>query len=490
MQGTAGFRSDKFALLSGLVLLLLTAGYYCLRPAIVLGDPDIWWHVQTGRDIVATLRVPYADHYSYTFDGQPWIAKEWLSQVLLALAFKTGGWSGVMLLSVLAVAAALVALYLELGKHLRLEIAAAIVLVCAVVLTPVVIARPHIFTLLPMVVLTARLFGAAARQKPPEYWLLALVVLWANLHGSFTFALVIAGFAFLAIAEASRLTDRPLLVKWLIFLVLAATATLATPYGLTNYTINLSMISGNETMPFITEWQPFSAQRDRIMEYGLLAGLAALIATRARLGWTRVAFLIFTLHMFLLHVRFVYVFFLLAPLVVAAPAAETLAAMARLTARAKTPDAVQEFLSRRFPPIMAGLAGVIALAIAAVVVSQPFVPEKRRSIEDALAYVHANHLDGPVFNGYNLGGVLIFNGIKTYLDGRTEQLFRGDFMTGYLASGNADGAGVVQEIVNRYKTTWAIFPKKDIRNSFLATLPGWHQAYEDDYVIIHVRSAP
>ena len=97
MQGTAGFRSDKFALLSGLVLLLLTAGYYCLRPAIVLGDPDIWWHVQTGRDIVATLRVPYADHYSYTFDGQPWIAKEWLSQVLLALAFKTGGWSGVMI---------------------------------------------------------------------------------------------------------------------------------------------------------------------------------------------------------------------------------------------------------------------------------------------------------------------------------------------------------------------------------------------------------
>lgn len=490
MSSEAGFRPDRLALLSGLVLLLLTAAYYCLRPAIVLGDPDVWWHIQTGRDIVTTFSVPYADHYSYTFDGQPWIAKEWLSQVLLALAFKSGGWSGVMLLSVLAAAAALVALYFELGKHLRLEIAVAIVLVCTLVLTPVVIARPHIFTLLPMVVLTARLFGAAARKQPPEYWLLALVVLWANLHGSFTFALVISGFAFLAAVETSRLADRALLVKWLIFLVLAAAATLATPYGVTNYTINLSMISGNETMAFITEWQPFSAQRDRIMEYGLLAGLAALIATRAPIGFTRVAFLIFTLHMFLLHVRFVYVFFLLAPLVVAASVAESHAALARLTAMAKAPDAVQEFLSRRFAPVMAGLAGLLVVAIAAIVVSQPFVPEKRRSIEDALAYVRANHLDGPVFNGYNLGGVLIFNGIKTYLDGRTEQLFRGDFMTGYLASGNVDGASVVQEIVNRYKATWAIFPKRDIRNSFLATLPGWTQAYEDDFVIIHTRSAP
>ena len=139
---------------------------------------------------------------------------------------------------------------------------------------------------------------------------------------------------------------------------------------------------------------------------------------------------------------------------------------------------------------MAVVSVVLVIAAIVTVWRQPFVPEKRRSIEDALAFIRTNHLDGPVFNGYNLGGVLVFNGIKTFLDGRTEQLFRGPFMTDYLAAGNPGGEAVIAGIVTRYKITWAIFPKLDIRNSYLATMPGWRRAYEDDYVIIHLRTAP
>ena len=39
----------------------------------------------------------------YTFTGQPWIAKEWLSQVVLALAFNIGGWGGVSALAAAAI---------------------------------------------------------------------------------------------------------------------------------------------------------------------------------------------------------------------------------------------------------------------------------------------------------------------------------------------------------------------------------------------------
>jgi len=471
------------AIVAGLALFPVLTTYFALRPAIVLGDPDLWWHVQTGLDILRDHRVPYADHYSYTFAGQPWIAKEWLSQVLLAGAYRAGGWSGVMVLAIAAAAAALVALFLELARHLRLAVAATAVVAIAVVLTPVVIARPHIFTLLPLVILSARLLRAAAAGQPPQFWLLALVALWANLHGSFTLALVIGGFAVLLAAETTRFADRALLARWLGFLALAALATLLTHYGLGNYGINFSMMSGNETMPFITEWQPFSASRDRIMELGLLAAFACLVALRPRLGWARLAWLIFILHMFLLHVRFVYVFFLLAPLLVITPDIPP-----RIARRLDYGAA--GFAAARLRLLAAALCGSIVAAMIAVVWLQPFAPEKRRSIEDALAFVRDRKLDGPVFNGYNLGGVLIFNGIKTYLDGRTEQLFRGPFMDDYLASGNADGAAKVKEIVERHGATWAIFPRRDIRNSFLGALPGWHRAYEDEFVIIHLRDTP
>ena len=53
----------------------------------LLADPDTHWHITVGNWILTHGSVPVADSYSYTFTGQPWIAKEWLSQVLLALAF-------------------------------------------------------------------------------------------------------------------------------------------------------------------------------------------------------------------------------------------------------------------------------------------------------------------------------------------------------------------------------------------------------------------
>src|SRR3979490_160210 len=52
----------------------------------LLGDPDSHWHIAVGNWILAHGAVPTVDSFPFTFAGQPWIAKEWLSQILLALA--------------------------------------------------------------------------------------------------------------------------------------------------------------------------------------------------------------------------------------------------------------------------------------------------------------------------------------------------------------------------------------------------------------------
>ncbi|TIU98237.1 MAG: hypothetical protein E5W00_23930, partial [Mesorhizobium sp.] len=70
----------------------------------ILQDPDCWWQVKVGLDLLANRTFPVVDSYSHTFAGQPWIAKEWLGQVLLALAYTTGGWNGVALLIISTIA--------------------------------------------------------------------------------------------------------------------------------------------------------------------------------------------------------------------------------------------------------------------------------------------------------------------------------------------------------------------------------------------------
>jgi hypothetical protein len=53
----------------------------------LLRDPDTMWHIAVGNQILESGTFPCTDELSHTFAGQRWIAKAWLSQVILALAF-------------------------------------------------------------------------------------------------------------------------------------------------------------------------------------------------------------------------------------------------------------------------------------------------------------------------------------------------------------------------------------------------------------------
>src|SRR5208337_5455598 len=76
-------------------------------------DPDVWWHLRTGQIILQTHHVPQVDPYSFTRAGQPWIDHEWLSQVLIYLLYRAGGWGA---LSIIFGAVAATALLLVFAR--------------------------------------------------------------------------------------------------------------------------------------------------------------------------------------------------------------------------------------------------------------------------------------------------------------------------------------------------------------------------------------
>src|SRR5471030_985548 len=55
---------------------------------VVLRDPDTPWHITTGEWILSHGAVPAVDTYSFTRAGLPWAAQEWLSEVIMALAYR------------------------------------------------------------------------------------------------------------------------------------------------------------------------------------------------------------------------------------------------------------------------------------------------------------------------------------------------------------------------------------------------------------------
>ena len=76
-------------------------------------DPDLWWHIKTGENILSTHHWPTTDPYSFTVAGQPWIACEWFGDVVLATAARLGGVVGLQALLIVLSCVVMLALSLS-----------------------------------------------------------------------------------------------------------------------------------------------------------------------------------------------------------------------------------------------------------------------------------------------------------------------------------------------------------------------------------------
>ncbi|WP_248309553.1 hypothetical protein [Bosea sp. Tri-44] len=473
-----------FSLLAAAVM----AAILLARTPALLQDPDSWWHIRVGLDMLATRTFPTIDSYSHSFAGQPWIAKEWLSQVLLALAYKGAGWNGVALVTATAISLMVFLLAWQLGEALKPSLAMALALSFALLSAFVFTARPHVFTLPIIVVWTANLFRVAGAGRPPSLGLLGLLWLWTNLHASFTLGFVIAAFAGLDVLIRYRLTRPRLLAQWCIFGALCPLVSLINPYGLKAILATFTVAGANEAVPLIMEWRPFNASAAPLNEAALLLMVLGLLLSGFRIGLARALFILFALHLYLAHERFVYVFFLLVPLVLAVQVAEQFPAVSIRTWMMEQRDGLERFLLGHYR-LAFGASVALVIGANAMLARGPAVePGQKTSAKDALAFAAQRGLSGPVLNSYDFGGTLIFHGIKTFIDGRTDQLFLNGFTQADDAMGRSTGKPLLETQLRKYGVDWALLSAGDGRIPFFDELPGWTRAYSDRYAMIYVRS--
>ena len=126
--------------------------------------------------------------------------------------------------------------HIHLAHRLERNLAplAVVVLLAAsfILVAPHLTARPHVLAMPVMVAWVAGLVAAADRRAAPSLWLLPLLALWANIHGSFLLGLVLVGPIGLdALWNAQAPRRKILAFKWALFGIGALTAICATPYG-------------------------------------------------------------------------------------------------------------------------------------------------------------------------------------------------------------------------------------------------------------------
>jgi hypothetical protein len=470
--------ADPAPAITGLVTFLAVAILLTMVRGELLNDPDTQWHIATGGWIVTNRAWPDVDSFSHSFAGQPWIAKEWLSQLVLHGAYRFGGWSGVTFVTVLATAGSIGLLAGWLAARLRVTLVIAAIALVVLLSAASLVARPHILALPLMVLWTLGLISAAERGTPPRWWLIFVMVLWANAHAGFTIGFVIAGFLALeAMWRAGRdgwfVTGR----AWAMFGAAALLASCVTPYGPQAYIVTLKLFGTGEPLPFIREWQPLERDAVGLVSLGLLAILVALLGRQPLRNLPRLMLIVLLGWMMIRHSRFSLLFAFAAWPLVASPLATVMPAL-----RANPGDTLAG--RRLFALGAATLAGLLALTIALPAPK----PNPRVTPLAALEAARRAGLAGPVFNAYDFGGFLIAQGVPTLIDGRTDQLFLGGFFGAYEAARTAPSADALSEFIQRHRIAWALIDAgaPEVRH-FMAL--GWRQIHLDPVAVVFAPPA-
>lgn len=460
---------DRFA--TPLLLAFAAAvGAYLTFLKDLFYDGDTGWHLAAGRYILETGSIPSTDPFSYTLEGQPWHAHEWLAEVLMAGVFDLADWRGLSLLFAIAGGITVFLIGRELLRRLpvRWTLCAAFVL-CGL-LHPLALARPHMLAWPLLAAWLLILLRAREKGRAPSLAAVAIMLVWANLHASYILGIGIAGLLALE-AFLAESPDRPQIVRWAAFLAGALVAAGVTPHGVQGFLYPFE-VSGMRVVSVIDEWRATNFDDDKLF-IAVAVALWGLVALRWRqLHPLRIALLAGLTAMAVAHVRHQMPFAIVASLL-AGPLITGGAGELRR----------QEAVGDRALWLAAAAAALLVVAARAAV---PFAIRDNIAFPvTAIGRVPAELRSQPVLNGYSFGGPLILSGIRPYIDGRADMY--GDEFTFDLVAMMRGDIERFRRADRRWGFGWTILPANVRLVSRLDREPGWRRVHSDRWAVVHVR---
>ncbi|MGH7630923.1 MAG: hypothetical protein ACREOF_16375 [Gemmatimonadales bacterium] len=449
---------------------------------LLSSDGDLARHLRLGETMLARGALLRTDDFSHTAAGQPFLAFEWGSEILYALAARAGGLAGVAVLAglVLALTFALLGRFL-VRRGCDPFLAYLTAMAAAVLSAAHWLARPHLFTLLLVVVLLQLLIPEDERPAPLGVFLLLFVV-WANIHGGFSYGFILIG-AFLAgeLLEAWRGPDRRARLARArhlgAALLVALLGSLANPYGVAL----LAHVGGffgrdailRQTQEFMSP--DFQTINGKLFLAAMLATFTALILSRRRPPWAWLFVVLGNVAMALISQRNIELFALTAMPLAAlhvTPEWKRLAVIRR----------PREVFEREHRGVYGGVAAcmvaVVLIAVALVrgrVAGVELVPDRFSETAFPVALVErarAEGLTGPIFNQFTWGGYLLYAWPeqRVFIDGGTDHYGEALFKE-YIQVWNLDPGW--REVLAKWKTDWVLVDPRSRLATELAREPTW-----------------
>ncbi|RPI20115.1 MAG: hypothetical protein EHM65_00275 [Acidobacteriales bacterium] len=424
----------------------------------MLGDGDTGWHIRTGEWILQNGRVPDKDMFSFTKAGEPWYAWEWLWDVVFAWLHIHFGMAAVVLASILVICFTFAILFRLVRSNCpNVIVAFGITFMATAGSTMHWLARPHLFTLLFVVIFCALLERARSGQTRWLLLLPALMILWTNLHGGFFVGILLigcyaAGELVFWLVEQDRQQARAALARSKPFLFSAlacAAATLFNPYS---YRLHLHLyryLGASSHLKYIDEFQPTNFRNSLALwlEPMALLGAVAILWCLYHKRFAHAILLAGWLHLALFAARNLPIFLIVAAPFVAGMAHEALLRLRHAPLAAwvgRTVKSLEDFAedfgaTDRFGRVhLTSALGF--LAVGALFFTPAPTPKFRTEYDpkkypaQALEVLRGAEFSRSIFTNDEWGDYLIyrsFPGTKVFIDGRSD-FYGDDFLDKYI----------------------------------------------------------
>lgn len=471
-------------------VLLLCLFVMAVRP---ITDPDFWWHLRTGQYVWETRSIPHQDIYSYTLPEQPWITHEWLTEVALYAIYAVSGQAGLILVFALVIAGTFGLLYLRCSG--RPYLASFVVVLAAITSAVTWGVRPQMMSLLLSSVFLHTLWLHGQGHKKLVWLMPPLMVLWANLHGSFLLGVVLPATSLVGGAIDRALgREQQARLKWkdlrrlLVVVALTALAPVVNPNGVRLLVYPFGTLGSPGMQQYIMEWfsPDFHLVQFQPFALFILVLLVSLGLSRRTPSATDFLFLLGFGYASLLSARHIPLF--------------VLTTTPMLTDQLL--DAWHQwrfsgqFKLRQYRPggkhIIVNwlLLGVLTLGVTLQVagtLSGNEAAQREAFPADAVDFLVENEVSGNMYNLYHWGGYLIWRLYPeqaVFIDGRAD-VYGDAFIDEYLHAYQLRKDW--QETFERYDVNLVIIDKGSSLSTVLSESPTWEERYVGEKAVVFIQ---
>ena len=495
-----------------ILLVTMSGGVLASR---LLGDASIGWHIRNGEQMLRTHSITRTDSFSVTTGGQTWYAWEWLYDLKIAGIHHWLGLNGVVFFTAVIIALTFaLTLRLSLKRGADLPVAALLLALSLGASMIHLLARPHVLSWLFSVIWFQVLDSSEDRNGRRLWYLPALMLLWANVHGGFVVGFALLGLYLLSgVIRYLRCRDEEMqqrIAKRLreLGMVTAASllASLINPCG---YELHLHVyryLSSRWLMNHIDEFLSpnFHGVAQQCFVAILLMTIVVLAVARNKPSLPRVLVLLFATYSGLYASRGLPVSSLLLTLIVAPLWTQALAEARdnpNLSLRLRGLVSRWLSLTSRVGRVELGFRGhvwpIAALVLGVLVCAQAGKPASRPWMA---AHFDAGHfpvqasdvivqrgIHEPIFAPDSWGGYLIYRLYpqnKVFVDDRHD-LYGEGFLKEYLKAIRLtfDWDGFLRE----KKVNWALLPAESSLANMLEETAQWNLVYRDGTSVLLER---